>query len=117
MRRWAYGAADGDWSGLLQMLDPDVTFHVPVAEFAGVRHGAAEAARFFGHLSPTLRAQLDVTGTLADGDRVAFEVSVRGSWHGQPLTQALCLVFVVDGHRIREFREYLAWPGGLENAG
>jgi ketosteroid isomerase-like protein len=117
MRCWMRGAADGDWSGLLQMLDPDVTFQVPVDEFAGPRHGSAEAARFFAHLSSTLRAQLTVTGALTDGDRVAFEVSVQGSWHDRAFTQALCLVFVFADQRIREFREYLAWPGGLESTG
>jgi ketosteroid isomerase-like protein len=116
MRRWVYAAADGDWSGLLPMLDSDVTFQVPVAGFDGIRRGSAEAARFFGHLSSTLRANLEPTGMLTDGDRIAFEVSVRGSWEGEPFTQALCLVFVIADGRVREFREYLAWPGGLAHA-
>jgi hypothetical protein len=38
---------------------------------------------------------------------------VTGHWLGVPFTQRLCLVFAVRGGQIREFREYLAWPGGL----
>lgn len=114
MRRWAAGAASGDWSPLVAMLDPDVTFHVPVAGFEGVRHGAGAAVAFFEHLAAVLRADLTVTSALRDGARVGFEVTVRGTMHDRRFVQALCLVFQIGGGRVRAFHEYLAWPGGLD---
>lgn len=118
MRHWTAGAASGNWSSLIAMLDPDVTFQVPVDGFLGQRHGVAEASRFFDQLAAVLRADLTVTSTLHGGpvaaNRVAFEVSVRGVWLGRHFRQALCLVFVVRDDRVRSFFEYLAWPGGLD---
>jgi ketosteroid isomerase-like protein len=113
MRHWAAGAADGDFSRLVAMLEPDVTFHVPVPGFSGVQHGITAARRFFDHLSAVLRADLAVTATLRDDTRTGFEVSVDGSMNGRRFVQALCLVFVVRDGRVRAFREYVAWPGGL----
>ena len=114
MREWVSGAASGDWSALVALLDDDVTFHVPVPGFEGPRQGVGEARRFFDHLTAVLRADLEVTSTLRDGDRVGYEVTVRGVMRGRRFVQALCLVFVPGDATIRAFREYLAWPGGLE---
>jgi ketosteroid isomerase-like protein len=114
MRCWTEGAASGDWSRLVAMFDPEVTFHVPVTGFEGVRHGVAEATRFFDHLTDVLRADLAVTSTLRAGTRTGFEVTVRGTMHGRRFVQALCLVFQVSGDRVTAFHEYLAWPGGLD---
>jgi ketosteroid isomerase-like protein len=114
LRHWISGAADGDWSRLIGMLAPDVAFSVPVEGFHGDRHGRSEASRFFAHLAEAVRAELTPTVALVHGDRVAFEVSVRGRWLERPFRQALCLVFVVRDGLIVEFREYLAWPGGLD---
>ena len=116
MRRWARGAASGDWSGLMELLDPDVTFHVPVAGFAGEQRGLGAARRFFDQLTASIRAELAVTSTLRTGTRIAFEVSVRGTMLGRPFRQALCLVFVIADGRVLRFQEYLAWPGGLDAA-
>ncbi len=116
MRRWISGAAGGDWSALIAMLDPEVTFQVPVEGFTGIRRGIAQARRFFDHLADAVRADLTVTATLTDGQRFAFEVAVAGHWLDRPFRQGLCLVFVPTGETIREFREYLAWPGGLDPA-
>ena len=117
MRHWRAGAASGDWSRLVAMLDPDVVFHVPVAGFGGIQQGVAVATRFFDHLSDVLRADLTVTSTLRtgerDGERVGFEVSVRGSMDGRRFSQALCLVFLVRHGEVLAFHEYIAWPGGL----
>jgi ketosteroid isomerase-like protein len=113
MRHWRAGAADGDWSRLVAMLDPDVSFHVPVAGYGGIQHGVAAAARFFDHLSDVLRADLAVTSTLHDGERVGFEVSVHGTMDGRRFRQALCLVFLVRHGGVLAFHEYIAWPGGL----
>lgn len=115
MRHWTTGAATSDWSRLVAMLDPAVTFHVPVPGFNdGVQHGAAAATRFFDHLSDVLRAELTVTSTLRDGSRVGFEVSVQGSMHGRGFVQALCLVFQIRDGAVVAFHEYVAWPGGLD---
>jgi len=114
LQHWISGAADGDWSRLIGMLDPEVAFSVPVEGFRGDRRGRAEASRFFAHLSEAVRAELTPTSTLVQGDRVAFEIAVNGRWLERPFRQALCLVFVVREGRIIEFREYLAWPGGLD---
>jgi len=115
MGHWTAGAATGDWSALIAVLDQDVTFHVPVDGFIGVRHGRTEAERFFGHLADVLRADLEVTSTLRDGPLVAFEVTVRGVWSQRRFRQALCVVLVIADGRVRAFREYLAWPGGLDD--
>src|ERR1043166_8366133 len=104
MRHWIAGAAGGDWSALLAMLDPQVVFHVPVSGFEGVRHGADAARAFFDHLAAVLRAAA----------RFGFEVSVRGAMHARAFRQALCLVFQVGDGRVLAFHEYLAWPGGLD---
>ena len=117
MARWVAGAASGDWSGLVDLLDADVTFSVPVPGFSGTQRGLAAATRFFDHLSEVLRAELTVTATMRADDRVGFEVTVHGVWQDRAFVQALCLVFVGGDGRIREFREYLAWPGGLDPAG
>jgi hypothetical protein len=116
MRAWVSGAASGDWSRLIALLDEGVIFHVPVPGFEGMRHGVGEARRFFDHLTAVLRADLEVTSTLRDGDRIAYEVTVRGVMHGRRFVQALCLVFDLGDATVRAFREYLAWPGGLEPA-
>jgi ketosteroid isomerase-like protein len=114
MRHWTAGAADGDWSRLVGMLDPAVVFHVPVPGFSGMQHGVAAATRFFDHLSAVLRADLVVRSTLRDGARIGFEISVRGSMSDRRFMQALCLVFLVRDGRVIAFHEYVAWPGGLE---
>jgi hypothetical protein len=61
-----------------------------------------------------VRADLTVTQTLRAGPWTAFEVSVRGTMHGRPFVQGLCLVFRVRAGRVDAFHEYLAWPGGLD---
>lgn len=114
--QWQHGTRSGDWSGLLGLLRPDVTFHVPVAEFPGPQRGTAAAAAFFAHISSIIRAELTVVSTLAGSGRTAFELRVRGTMHGKPFVQRLCIVFTADGDRIRTFAEYLAWPGGLDPA-
>jgi ketosteroid isomerase-like protein len=114
MRHWTAGAASGDWSRLIAMFDPDVTFHVPVPGFEGIQRGAGAATRFFDHLTAVLRADLEVTSTLCGAEWVAFEVTVRGTMHDRAFRQALCLVFETGGGRVLAFREYLAWPGGLD---
>jgi ketosteroid isomerase-like protein len=113
MTRWQHGAASGDWSSLVAMLAPDVTFHVPVAGFDGTQHGVAAAERFFAYLTANLRAELTVTSPLLGGSRVGFEVDVAGTFHGKGFRQALCLVFAVRDGVVSSFSEYLAWPGGL----
>jgi ketosteroid isomerase-like protein len=113
MRRWTAGAATGDWSALLAMFDPDVTFHVPVTGFEGIQHGVEAARRFFDHVADIIRAALHVDATFANGAQVGFEVAVRGTLHGEPFQQRLCIVFDVHDGAVRGFREYLAWPGGL----
>jgi ketosteroid isomerase-like protein len=87
-----------------------------VSGFAGHQRGVEAAARFFAHLTAVLRAELVVTATLCGSDRTAFEVGVTGTMDGQPFTQALCLVFELADGRVRAFREYLAWPGGMAMA-
>ena len=113
MRRWINGAATGDWSALIEVIDPDVTFHVPVAGFEGIQYGIDAARRFFDRIASTIRAELTVDGSFAAGPRAGFEVAVTGSRDGEPFRQRLCLVFDVRDGRVRGFREYLAWPGGL----
>ena len=113
MRRWITGAATGDWSRLLAVIDPDVTFHVPVAGFEGVQRGVDAARRFFDRIAATIRADLTVDASFVDGARTAFEVAVVGTLEGEPFRQRLCLVFDIRDGRVRGFREYLAWPGGL----
>ncbi len=113
MNHWILGAATGDWSRLIGMLDPAVTFHVPVDGFAGVRHGTADAIRFFEWVAATVRADLVVHSVLMGESGVAFEVQVTGTMHEEPFTQRLCLVFEMRDGLVHNFREYLAWPGGL----
>ncbi|WP_344502263.1 nuclear transport factor 2 family protein [Dactylosporangium maewongense] len=113
MNHWITGAATGDWSRLIGMLDPAVTFHVPVEGFAGVRHGAEDAVRFFDWLAASVRADLVVQAVLAGESGVAFEVRVAGTMRGEPFAQRLCLIFELHDGRVTGFREYLAWPGGL----
>ncbi|GAA3210922.1 hypothetical protein GCM10010532_035360 [Dactylosporangium siamense] len=113
MHHWILGAATGDWTRLVGMLAGSVTFHVPVEGFAGVRHGAADAIRFFEWLADSVRADLVVHSVLTGEAGVAFEVQVTGTMHGEPFTQRLCLVFEVRDGLVHHFREYLAWPGGL----
>src|SRR5690348_15151158 len=93
MNQWIIGAATGDWSGLTGMLAESVTFHVPVEGFAGVRHGSADAIRFFAWLAAEVRADLVVHAVLTGESGVAFEVQVTGTMSGEPFTQRLCLVF------------------------
>jgi hypothetical protein len=113
MHHWIIGAATGDWSRLIAMLDPAVTFHVPVDGFAGVRHGTADATRFFDWLAANLRADLVIHATLTSQSCTAFEVRATGTMSGTPFTQRLCLVFDTSDGLVTGFREYLAWPGGL----
>jgi ketosteroid isomerase-like protein len=114
VRRWITGAATGDWSGLIEMIDPDVTFHVPVAGFEGVQHGIDAARRFFARIAATIRADLTVEGSFAaDATRAGYEVAVAGTLDGEPFRQRLFLVFEIRDGRVHGFREYLAWPGGL----
>jgi ketosteroid isomerase-like protein len=114
MAHWTAGAASGSWSDLLALLDSDVRFQVPTEGFAGVQRGIDAARRFFDHLGAFLRAELRVTSTLREGDRTVFEVAVEGNMSGRDFVQALCLVLVIRDDRVQEFREYLAWPGGLD---
>ena len=113
MNHWIIGAATGDWTRLIAMLDPAVTFHVPVDGFAGVRHGVADAVRFFDWLAATVRADLVVHAALTGESCTAFEVRATGTMAGEPFTQRLCLIFDTRDGLVTGFREYLAWPGGL----
>jgi ketosteroid isomerase-like protein len=113
MRRWITGAATGDWSELIEVIDPDVTFHVPVVGFEGIQHGIDAARRFFDRIAATIRADLTVDASFAAGRRAGFEVAVAGTLSGEPFRQRLFLVFDVRDGRVHGFREYLAWPGGL----
>ena len=113
MRRWITGAATGDWSELIDVIDPDVTFHVPVAGFEGIQHGIDAARRFFDRIAATIRADLTVDAAFAAGSRAGFEVAVVGTLEGEPFRQRLCLVFDIRDGLVSGFREYLAWPGGL----
>jgi ketosteroid isomerase-like protein len=110
MRHWIAGAATGDWTALVALLDPSVAFHVPVSGFSGVQHGVESAERFFAGLTARLRAALTVTARLSGDDRTAFEVAVAGMLSGRAFEQRLCLVFVTADGKVREFREYLAFP-------
>jgi ketosteroid isomerase-like protein len=110
---WQRGTAEGDWSGLIGMLDEDVTFRVPLEQFAGTQRGIPQCVRFFDHVSSILRADVSVSSVLANGSRVGFEVDVRGILSGEAYVQSLFIVFVVRHRRVLEFREFLAWPGGL----
>jgi ketosteroid isomerase-like protein len=113
MNHWIIGAATGDWTRLIGMLDPAVTFHVPVDGFAGVRNGHADAVRLFDWLAANVRADLVVHATLTGESAVAFEVQVTGTMTGEPFTQRLCLVLETRDGLVAGFREYAAWPGGL----
>lgn len=113
MNHWIIGAATGDWTRLIGMLEESVTFHVPVEGFAGVRHGSADAIRFFEWLAASVRADLVVHSVLMGESGVAFEVQVTGTMHEEPFAQRLCLVFEMRDGLVHHFREYLAWPGGL----
>jgi ketosteroid isomerase-like protein len=116
MANWQHGARTGEWSPLLAMLHPDVTFHVPVAEFTGWQRGRAAAERFFAHIAAIIRADLEVTSTLAGDTRAGFEVRVTGTMLGRAFVQGLCIVFTIVDGQIQSFAEYLAWPGGLDPA-
>ncbi|MGI5241118.1 nuclear transport factor 2 family protein [Dactylosporangium sp. CA-139066] len=110
MRHWIAGAATGDWCALVALLAPAVEFHVPVSGFAGIQHGVEPAERFFAGLTARLRAELTVIARLDGDGRTAFEVNVAGLLSGRPFEQRLCLVFVIADGKVREFREYLAFP-------
>lgn len=112
MNHWIIGAATGDWTRLIAMLDSSVTFHLPVEGFSGVRHGTDDAIRCFAWLSETMRADLVVHSILMGEAGVAFEVRVTGTMREEPFTQRLCLVFEMRDGLVTGFREYLAWPGG-----
>jgi hypothetical protein len=114
--QWQGGASGGDWSGFVDMLDESVSFRVPLAQFAGTQRGVPQAERFFAYISSILRADVRVSSVLAGGSRIGFEVDVRGTFDGEPYVQALFIVFVVRHRRVLEFREFLAWPGGLAPA-
>lgn len=116
MAAWRHGTGSGDWSRLLAMLHPEVSFHVPVAEFPGPQRGSEAASRFFDHVRSIIRADMDVVSTLVSADRVGFEVRVTGTNQGKPFVQGLCIVFTAVDGRVTAFSEYLAWPGGLDPA-
>jgi hypothetical protein len=102
------GVPGGDWCALIDMLTPDVAFSLPVEGFLGNRGGRSEADRFFAFLSTAVRAGLTPTAAVIEGDRVAFEVALRGRWQGRPFQQALFLVFVL---RERPDRRVPGVPG------
>jgi ketosteroid isomerase-like protein len=107
MRRWITGAATGDWSRLLAVIDPDVTFHVPVAGFEGVQRGVDAARRFFDRIAATIRAEPDRRRVVRRRARVPpsrspwWEPS-RASRSGNGC--ALC--FDIRDGRVARFREY-----------
>src|SRR5262245_38193221 len=114
MAQWQHGTRTGEWSGLLAMMHPDVTFHVPVPEFFGIQHGSGAAEAFFTHVSSFIQADMRVVNTLVSAERIAFEVRLAGTMHAKPFAQGLCIVFAIEDGLVRSFSEYLAWPGGLD---
>lgn len=88
MNHWIMGAATGDWTRLIAMLDPAVTFHVPVDGFAGVRHGAADAVRFFDWLTATVRADLVVHATLTGSPAPPSRSGSPAPWPASPSPSA-----------------------------
>lgn len=114
-QHWANGAATGDWTAFMQLLAEDVRFSVPVPSVPPTGATRDEAARFFSYLADNLRTELTVKKVLANGGTVGFEIRAEGIHQSRRIVNHILLVLVMDEGVVTGFREYVAWPDGLED--
>ena len=84
-RQWFKAIEDHDVDNAVQMLDPDVDFYSPAAEFKGV-----DAARPFlqGYVDGFPDARFNLSNVVASGDRVIVEGTYSGTNTGPMETPA-----------------------------
>jgi predicted ester cyclase len=75
-RRWFKAIEDHDLDGAIQMLDPDVDFSSPPAQFKGL-----EPARSFlrGYVDGFPDARFNLSNVVASGDRAIAEGTYSGT--------------------------------------
>jgi steroid delta-isomerase-like uncharacterized protein len=84
-RRWFKAIEDHDLDGAIQLLDPDVDFVTPPAQFKG-----SEAARPFllGYIDGFPDARFNLSNVVASGDRAIAEGTYSGTNTGPLQTPA-----------------------------
>lgn len=109
VRRGYDAFARGDIPAALEVLHPEITWHVPGrSPLSGDYHGHPGVLEFFGRCQElsagTLRVKPDEI--LADGDRVVVLSTVSAERHGQFWSSPEVHVLRVADGRITAFREF-----------
>jgi ketosteroid isomerase-like protein len=108
--RRAYEAfGRGDVPAVLEVLDPDITWHVPGrSPLSGDYKGHPGVLEFFGRCQTLSAGTLRVVPdeVLAEGDRVVALTTVSAERHGQAWSSPEVHVWEVAGGRAVEFVEY-----------
>jgi ketosteroid isomerase-like protein len=109
IRRGYEAFGRGDVTGVLEVLDPDITWHVPGrSPLSGDYKGHPGVVEFFGRCQTLAAATLRVVPdqVLADGDRVVALTTVSAERHGQAWSSPEVHVWRVARGRAVEFVEY-----------
>lgn len=109
--RRAYDAfAHGDIPTVLELLDTEITWHVPGrSPLSGDYHGHPGVLEFFGRCQELSAATLRVVPEeffLADGERIVALCTISAERHGQAWSSPEVHVWRVIGGRATEFVEY-----------
>lgn len=109
-----FGRVDaGDMQGALDLLADDVTYWLAGKAGSYPTAGArtkGEMAEIFSRMQDAMTGPLraSVTGTVAEGDKVAVEAVSRGELrNGRVYEQEYHVLFTVRGGRIVAAREYM----------
>lgn len=110
IRRGYDAFARGDIPAVLELLDPEITWHVPGrSPLSGDYHGHPGVLEFFGRCRELSGGTLQVVPEelfLSDGERVVALCTVSAERHRQAWSSPEVHVWRVTGGRATEFVEY-----------
>ncbi|GAA2254015.1 hypothetical protein GCM10010145_22490 [Streptomyces ruber] len=113
VRRYLKALNDRDGDTLMAMIAPDAVFTIPGDHpLAGTWRGLPEIVERFmlpmgGLFAPDAPYVTEVTGTVAEGDRVVVFCTSRATTRGgEPYTMDAAVLFTVRDGRIAGMREY-----------
>ena len=108
-----HGAQTGEWGPYLSMLHDDVTWFAPVHGFQGLHRGRESIEKLFAHHTGVTRTTWMLKNIVANGNEVGLEARVEGEIDGKRYANQLLMLWVVEGNKIRQMREYAGFINGV----
>lgn len=113
MCRFSIGASTGDWQPFLDVLTDDVSLLVPADGFAekGLLKGKRHAKELFSYHNGVSHLNWHVRTLMGAENEVAFEAQVVSNPEDTPISLALLIIFVMEGEKVSQLREYAVYTG------